>query len=132
MWGRAALVLVAVIAAATLYQFMAPAAEDPYAAGPKAWVPAPAFTPAEIRIELRDGQRVEGPETVRVRQGDAVRIAVHSDRADELHLHGYDLHLPLPPGQTVYLSLVAEHAGRFEYELHRAHRVVGVLEVLPR
>ena len=72
------------------------------------------------------------PKQVKVNQGDTLRLLVTSDEADELHVHGYDLHLPLKPGKTQILSFVAAHTGRFPIELHRADVELVVLEVYPR
>ena len=34
-------------------------------------------------------------------------------------------------GQPATLELLADRSGRFEYELHGKHAVIGVLEVFP-
>ena len=106
-----------------------PAATEPAAAEPNAR-PEPSVQAFDVR--LQGGLPTpESPTTLRVTQGDAVRITVLADQADELHLHGYDLHLDLQAGQAASLASTAEHAGRFEYELHHSHRVIGALEVYP-
>jgi FtsP/CotA-like multicopper oxidase with cupredoxin domain len=69
---------------------------------------------------------------LRVQAGDSVEITVTSAKDDELHLHGYDLALQLRGGEPGTLRFVAEHAGRFEIELHRGHSEIAVLEVSPR
>ncbi len=69
---------------------------------------------------------------LRVRSGDTVELTVTSASDDEMHLHGYDLALRLRAGEPATLRFVAEHAGRFEIELHRTHAEIGALEVLPR
>ena len=85
----------------------------------------------KVRYEVNKGQRVSGPDRIIAQQGQHVQIEVLSDRDDELHLHGYDLHLPLPPGKPVTLSLRAEHSGRFVLELHKQHLSLAALEVHP-
>lgn len=85
----------------------------------------------QVRYEVVEGNRVLGPDRILVRQGQEVQIEVLSDRVDELHLHGYDLHLPLLPGQVATMSLHAEHSGRFELELHKQHLTLAALEVHP-
>jgi hypothetical protein len=103
----------------------------PAASQPTAAAPAPS---AEQRVELVvAGERlVSGPQVVTVTEGTALVLRVTSDARDELHLHGYDLTLPLAKGVAGELRLVADRSGRFEYELHHGHRTLGVLEVLPR
>lgn len=95
--------------------------------------PEPALT---ARVRLQDGQRVDGPAAIRVSQGETVRVAFSSNAPAELHLHGYDLTVNLAAGETRVLRFVAEHSGRFAYELHGhhhgGHASLGVIEVLPR
>lgn len=83
-------------------------------------------------LVVENGQLVSGPAMIRVYEGDEVIFVVSSDRSDELHLHGYDLHAHLHPGKPSTISFLADHTGRFEFELHEANRVLGTLEVLPR
>lgn len=114
------------------------AESTPAAVSPAPEIPADAAAlpvPEEPAVEvvvIEQGRRVSGPEQLQLRQGDTVRIAFLADAADELHLHGYDLTLQLKPGEPATLEFVAHHSGRFEYELHGAHQVIGALEVLPR
>lgn len=94
--------------------------------------PEPAVTPPVFELVVQDGSLVSGPKVLRVAQGDQLTIRVTADAAEEFHLHGYDLKLDLEPGVPAELNLTAEHSGRFEYELHRAHLELGALEVMPR
>ena len=106
-----------------------PAASPPAAAAPSA--PAPAVTSREFEFEVAQG-KVTGPPSLQVNQGERVLLRVRSDVADELHVHGYDLGAPLPAGEAVTLAFMAARSGRFEVELHGAHRQLGALEVQPR
>lgn len=91
--------------------------------------PAPVTT--GIHITVSDGWLSAGPDVVRVKQGEQVVLTFTSDKADELHLHGYDITVPLKPNTPATLSFTAKHAGRFGYELHHAHREIGAIEVHP-
>lgn len=95
-------------------------------------VPAGTAVSPNASVTIVDGWRESGPEMIRVTQGDAVAIRFISNQADELHLHGYDITVPLVPGKPAMLMFVAEHPGRFGYELHQAHREIGVIEVYPK
>jgi hypothetical protein len=106
-----------------------PQSADP-APAPTAAADAGAPTEQVYTLSIRGGQ-VEGPALIRVPRGTPLVLRITSDVADELHLHGYDLTLDLPAGQTAELRFNADIAGRFEYELHRAHAEIGALEVLP-
>lgn len=82
--------------------------------------------------QISGGKLASGPETVQVHEGENLALRFTSDHADELHLHGYDMHLALKPGEQGVLTLQASHSGRFEIELHHSQMVVTVLEVLPK
>jgi plastocyanin len=93
-----------------------------------------ASAPAATTIEfvIAKGRLVSGPSVVKVTQGDRVQVGVTSDAVDELHMHGYNLHLILKPGQRGLLDFVASKSGRFTFELHHADLELGALEVYPR
>lgn len=125
---RILLLVLGLAALAGLFMLLRPAA--PAAVAPGA-LPPQALPPLEVELRIEQGQRVEGPEHIRVRQGERLSLRVISDRDDELHLHGYDLRLDLRAGEPAQLDFTALHAGRFDYELHGAHRTLATLEVLP-
>lgn len=58
----------------------------------------------EFEYVLENGQRISGPDLLRVRQGNDIRIVVRSDQADELHVHGYELTLPVAAGDVGTLA----------------------------
>ena len=88
--------------------------------------------PQRFELVVAKGKLVSGPATIQVREGDDVQLQITSDQADELHMHGYDLHLSLKPDTPATLAFKAEHSGRFDYELHHAHTELGTLEVQPK
>lgn len=90
-----------------------------------------ATVPGPKRFTLEPGNPA-APSVMQVQIGDEVELSITTRENDELHLHGYDLALPLRAGEPGTLRFVALHAGRFELELHHAHAELGVLEVLPR
>ena len=94
--------------------------------------PAPADNGKVVELKVQHGRLVSGPELIKLTEGDKITLRVTSDTDDEMHLHGYNLHLNLTAGQTGQLSLTANRSGRFEYELHHAHAALGVIEVYPR
>jgi plastocyanin len=112
------------------------ASADPYAAQAPVAAP-PAQPPAEPKplafaLVARNNKLVSGPAVIKVQKGDEVTITITSDKADKLHLHGYDLHADLAPGKTATLKFKANLTGRFTYELHRADVELGAVEVFPR
>lgn len=88
--------------------------------------------PARIVIEVtfRDGA-VQGPTRFDVTQGDRVRIIVHADVSDEVHLHGYDLSDDVTPDEPARINFVANAAGVYEAELESAETLLFQLEIAP-
>src|SRR4029079_19581158 len=83
--------------------------------------------PTTITIEVKGGKPVNGITHADVRKGDNVVLVVHSDVADEIHLHGYDKHVDVDAGGTARLPCVANIAGVFEAELES--RKLQILEL---
>lgn len=112
----------------------APSPATEFPAGPDAPSVVPVPMPVAMTVEwtIRGGKRVDGPALVVLKAGDEVELRVTSDRDDELHLHGYDLSMPLRAGQTATLRFRAEHSGRFDCELHHSHLELATLEVRPQ
>jgi len=71
--------------------------------------------------------------TVRVTEGDDVRIDWTTDEATDLHLHGYDIETRVAPGRAASMTFRAHTAGRFPVSAHNfGHRILLYLEVYPR
>ncbi len=85
-----------------------------------------------FELVMRDGRLISGPAVLQVHEGDHVTLYLSSNRSDELHLHGYDLHARVKPGETTRLEFGANRTGRFSLELHEANAAIGALEVYPR
>jgi hypothetical protein len=55
------------------------------------------------------GRTVDGPHrTIRATQGTMLELAFAADETVELHLHGYDRHLPVNNGEKFAIAAVAE------------------------
>jgi ABC-type glycerol-3-phosphate transport system substrate-binding protein len=90
---------------------------------------APTPAAEEPTFEVRDRAVVGGRRTIESRVGASLRIVVRSDVADEVHLHGYDLHAEVAPGADATLVLTTDIPGQFEIELEDAKLRLGELEV---
>ena len=103
---------------------------DPTVAGPTTTttVAAPTAIGRVIEVSFRGGVAI-GNAREQVRRGEAVRLVVTSDVADEVHVHGYDERVEVPAGATAEISFVADIPGVFEVELERRHRRLLTLEV---
>jgi len=87
--------------------------------------------PATPTIVLRDGEPVGGVEELEYSAGDEVDFTVHSDVADEIHVHGYDLNKDVEAGGEVSFSFPAEIEGIFEVELEQSGTEIAELRVNP-
>jgi hypothetical protein len=84
-----------------------------------------------ITVDVENGKPVGGVATATVKQGKRVALVVHSDVADEVHLHGYDLHRDVAAGDTATIAFTANIAGRFEAELENRKEQILSLTVEP-
>ncbi len=82
-----------------------------------------------VEIEVAEGQASVAADRVEVALGEQVRLAVTSDTADELHVHGYDQSVELVPGRQTTLELTADTPGLFDVELHESGLLLVQLEV---
>ncbi|MFE6083209.1 hypothetical protein [Streptomyces virginiae] len=82
-----------------------------------------------VTITVRDGKVSPAPARTELRRGERVALRVTSDRADTLHVHGYDKELALPAGQEATLTLTADRTGLFEVETHTSGLVLTQLLV---
>ncbi|MER5325144.1 hypothetical protein [Streptosporangium roseum] len=82
-----------------------------------------------VEIAITGRKVVPPPGRVEVARGQAVRLVVTSDVADELHVHGFDLTRRLEPGQPVTVDVVADRTGLFEVETHDSGLVLTQLAV---
>ncbi|MGR4884499.1 hypothetical protein ACIPUC_34530 [Streptomyces sp. LARHCF249] len=82
-----------------------------------------------VTVSVRDGKVSPAPARTELRRGERVALRVTSDRADVLHVHGYDKELALPAGQEATLVLTADRTGLFEVETHESALVLTQLLV---
>lgn len=79
----------------------------------------PTTDETEIEVSVANGRVSPSPDRrVEVAQGDNVRIVISSDRADEVHVHGYELEAEIPAGGSATVEFVADQPGSFEVEMH--------------
>lgn len=92
---------------------------------------APATNPPKLRkISLTVGTDSSPTRVEKVPLGFDVTLSmINPTQDDEFHLHGYDLTQAAGPGEAAVFSFVADIAGRFDLESHRAKGVLLVIEV---
>ncbi|MGW6537072.1 hypothetical protein ACWGBV_04210 [Streptomyces sp. NPDC055051] len=98
---------------------------------PPTSAPAPDPTPTGRTLDIRvSGSTVTpAPSRVEVKKGERVTLRVTSDRADTVHVHGYDREATLAPGVPGTLTLTADRTGLFEVETHESGLVLTQLVV---
>jgi hypothetical protein len=76
------------------------------------------------------GSNVEtASKRVRVDLGQKVRVQVEADRAEEVHVHGYDLKADVAPGKPAVIDFTANVPGVFEVELEESSLKLFELQV---
>ncbi|MCZ0979122.1 hypothetical protein O1L60_07970 [Streptomyces diastatochromogenes] len=91
---------------------------------------APAADPGRTVSITITGTTVQPPPSrIELKKGERLTLRVTSDRADTLHVHGYDRELPLPPGTPATLTLTVDRTGLFEVETHESGLVLTQLVV---
>ncbi|WP_327309515.1 hypothetical protein OG730_32155 [Streptomyces sp. NBC_01298] len=98
-------------------------------AAPPSMTPEAERADRTVTITVRDGKVSPVPGRVEVTRGERVALRVTSDRADTLHVHGFDKELALPAGQEATLILTADRTGLFEVETHESDLVLTQLLV---
>ncbi len=86
----------------------------------------PAPRPAVKTLEAGRIQRITAT------QGDRVTFKVKAAKADEVHLHGYDIKKDAAAGQTITFSVKADITGVFEIEFEAQGEQIGSLVVEPK
>ncbi len=95
------------------------AASTPLAtATPPATSASPSPDDAAQVVELHVSEDPDAPRRVEVAAGTTVRLRVSSDIDDELHVHGYEVGIPLRAGSTTERDIRADRPGLFEVESH--------------
>lgn len=74
---------------------------------------------------------VDGPRRLTARVGDLIVFSVISDSADEVHVHGYNVTVPVRPGRPAMVRVRADVPGVFAVELEHGHEVITQLHVRP-
>ena len=142
---RIGLVLAAVVVAAIAFVLLSPSdsdddddvtpttkVEETRPQEPTASVPAPKPKPSFDTIRIAGGDVRGGERKITVDKGDVARIAVLSDTADEIHLHGYDVYKDVAPDKPARFRVKADIEGVFEIEAHDlGHVIIGTLVVEP-
>jgi hypothetical protein len=102
---------------------------------PQAVLPQDCDAASVQRTATLSGDHMD-PQSVDVCKGQQVTLEITTQRAGEIHLHGYDVEAPevaVQPGDTASFKFKASRAGQFIIELHTPNNgpeiQVGLLTV---
>ena len=76
--------------------------------------------PRIFSITVSEGQVEAKNRTIKVLQGDVVKMLWFSDKSLTLHLHGYDLTVKLLEGEPGTMVFKAHATGRYPVAIHHA------------
>lgn len=82
-------------------------------------------------VTIKGGKPVGGIKTFTFTKGKTIDLTVHSDTADEVHFHGYDVHKDVTKGGTVRFRMPATIEGGFIVELENAGQQIASVRVIP-
>lgn len=82
-----------------------------------------------VKIALADGSVTPLGERLDVKSGQEIELQVTSDRADELHIHGFDTTLQIKAGESQTHTFTADRTGRYEIETHSPALTVVILQI---
>ena len=82
-------------------------------------------------VTVVNGKPQGGVKTITYKKGDTVDLTVRSDTADEIHIHGYDLHKDVTKGGSVHFTFPASIDGKFVIELENKGEQIASLQVEP-
>ena len=70
------------------------------------------------------------PDSPSAHPNDTVTMTITADKAEEIHLHGYDIAFEIPgPGQSATHTFKADKTGSFDLEIEATSQQVGTFTV---
>ncbi len=95
---------------------------------------------ADVRFELQiENRKVVGDQLIRVTQGQIVEMVWTADEETQVHIHGYEIHIPLSPDTPTEVTFEAHATGRYPVTSHgfgdeygKMHQMLLYFEVYPK
>ncbi len=93
----------------------------------------------DVRVEVHIVNReVVGDQLIRVTQGQIVEMIWVTDEETQVHIHGYEIHIPASPDTPAKVTFEAHATGRFPVTSHgygddygKMHQMLLYFEVYP-
>lgn len=104
-----------------------PSAEATASESPSATAGADGVT---VTLDLVNGKPAERPDSVvKLEKGQTFTLIATSDKAYEIHIHGFDKSIDLEPGEEGKVSFVANETGSFVVEVEESGFELFTLQV---
>ena len=71
-----------------------------------------------VELEIKHRSILNNPASLRVKEGEKIRLHWTTDEKVVLHLHGYDIEISVSPGTTTEMTFEASATGRFPITSH--------------
>ena len=91
-----------------------------------------------IEVEIRE-RKVLGDQVIRLTQGQIVKMIWKSDEETQVHIHGYEIHIPTSPEAPAEIMFEAHATGRYPVTSHgfggeygKMHEMLLYIEVYPK
>ena len=126
---RTALAMAVIVVAVVVFIIVKPSSESS-GTGTTSTAAAPA-KPAIPTVTVKNAKPVGGIQDLTFNKGGTVQFKVVSDTADEVHVHGYDLHKDVAPGHPIAFRFPAKIDGEFDVELESHGEQIASLRVNP-
>ena len=85
-----------------------------------------------VTIDLAVSGTTMTPDRPTAKQGDRVTMTITADKAEEVHLHGYDIQFVVPSaGGKVTRTFTADKTGSFDMEIEQTSAPLGKFQVSP-
>ncbi|HEX2087485.1 MAG TPA: hypothetical protein VHF89_17510 [Solirubrobacteraceae bacterium] len=91
--------------------------------------------PPQERVEaiaIEGGRPAGEARTLRYERGDTIALRFRADRAEEVHIHGFDETVQVPNRGAAVTRFKANIEGIFDIEAHRTGEVLAKLEIRPK
>jgi hypothetical protein len=86
---------------------------------------------ANVTITVKNAKPDGGVKKIKLKQGGTLNLTVHSDTADEIHVHATDQHKDVAKGGTVNLVIKPTGTGNSEIELENHKQQIAELTIEP-
>lgn len=83
-------------------------------------------------IRIKGGKPAGGVQTLKYDSGDTIALRFSTDKAGEVHIHGFDQEFEVTPESPKVVRFKADIEGIFEIEDHETDELLAKLEVRPK